>query len=206
MLERFYSLFQSGFLAWGFNIDNPNPPHFHVTKRGKRSLQERSRAPENPAGYLAAIDAHVPAGTVARSYIEEALRAFNAGCHKAVAVLMGAAAEAIVLELRDTLVAQLNGVSKSVPPQLNDSRIKTVRDAIEREVLTRKTSLDKKFVERFETGWALSDQLRMTRNDAGHPKSIEPVTHDDVHASLLIFPGFSRLVAELRTWAPKGIV
>ncbi len=205
LLDCWYGLFLSGFLCWGLDLANPGMNWAHVTAQGKRSLAVRSRAPENAAGYLAAIDAHVPIGTVARSYIEEALRTYNAGCSKATAVLAGAAAEALVLDLRDVIVTQMTAASITPPSQLTGWQIKTVRDAIEREVTTRKASLKRPLFERFETFWGLSEQLRITRNDVGHPKSVEPVTVDAVHASLLIFPEFAHLVADLRAWVPVGI-
>jgi hypothetical protein len=40
----------------------------------------------------------------------------------------------------------------------------------------------------------------MTRNDAGHPKSVQPVAEEAVHASLLIFPLFAALIGDLAKW------
>jgi len=54
---------------------------------------------------------------------------------------------------------------------------------------------------RFEANWpAFTHQIRAARNDAGHPVSVDPVTADQVHASLLIFPEFATLASELRSW------
>ena len=38
------------------------------------------------------------------------------------------------------------------------------------------------------------------RNDAGHPKSIEPVSRDAVHGQLLLLHEHARLVFELGAW------
>lgn len=55
--------------------------------------------------------------------------------------------------------------------------------------------------ESFEQYWpAFTGQIRNVRNDAGHPKSIEPVTYETVQASLLIFPELARLIQNLITW------
>lgn len=55
--------------------------------------------------------------------------------------------------------------------------------------------------EMFNAYWAaFTQQIRTSRNDAGHPNSIAPVSHEIVHASLLIFPELAKLASELRTW------
>ena len=48
------------------------------------------------------------------------------------------------------------------------------------------------------------EQIRMARNEAGHPKSIDAVTPETVHASLLIFPELAKLCHELRSWISKS--
>jgi hypothetical protein len=55
--------------------------------------------------------------------------------------------------------------------------------------------------ERYEMYWsAFAGQIRTARNDAGHPTSIDPVTADTVHASLLIFPELAGLAGALWNW------
>jgi hypothetical protein len=44
----------------------------------------------------------------------------------------------------------------------------------------------------------------MARNDAGHPKSVEPVTFDDAHAALLIFPKLAKLNTDLLIWVSSS--
>lgn len=207
LLECWDEFMRSGMLCWGMDLANqgPSPSWAHVTERGQRSLERVSRAPENPTGYLASISAAVPTYSVARSYIAEALNTYNAGCFKATAVLAGAAAEALVLDLRDRLVERMEESGRAIPATLKEWRIKIVRDEIERQINSARKSIDRATWERFEAYWPLSEQLRITRNDAGHPKSVEPVTADAVHASLLIFPEFARLVADLCAWIPTGI-
>jgi hypothetical protein len=53
ILTVWHDLFRTGLLAWGFNLNNPDPPFFHFTDRGRRTLENLSRDPGNPAGYLA---------------------------------------------------------------------------------------------------------------------------------------------------------
>ena len=76
-----------------------------------------------------------------------------------------------------------------------------MRDEIETVVESKKSQLDHKLYERFSAFWvAVSDQIRLARNDAGHPISVDPVTHEIVHGALLLFPEFARLVVDLDSW------
>lgn len=33
LLTAWHDLFRDGYLSWGYNIDNPNAPFFHITQR-----------------------------------------------------------------------------------------------------------------------------------------------------------------------------
>lgn len=201
ILVLFHDLFRNGHLAWGFDFANPGPPWCHVTERGREMLKHLSRDPANPAGYLAHLDQQAQLDPVARSYLMEALDTYNANCFKATAVMVGAAAERLVLRLRDALVARLTATSKHIPAGLNDWRVKTVRDALSKELEARKKDMPKALYESYGAYWlAFAEQARRVRNDAGHPESIDPVTPESVHAALLIFPELARLVADLEGW------
>jgi hypothetical protein len=51
---------------------------------------------------------------------------------------------------------------------------------------------------------AFAQQIRATRNDAGHPSSVDPVSEEGVHASFLVFPEFVGLQARLAAWIPRN--
>jgi hypothetical protein len=206
VLTVWSDLFRSGILAWGYDFANPSPPFIHLTEVGRRTLSNLSRDPYNPDGYLSAIRPHLAAYPVVYSYVEEGVRTFEAGCYKATAVMVGAAAESLVLNVRDALVARLTTLAAAIPPQLNDWRVKTVRDAIETEIENRRAQLHRPLYERFSGFWmSISDQMRIVRNDAGHPISVDPVTHDTVHGNLLLFPSFAELVNDLIPWIKTSL-
>ncbi len=104
-----------------------------MTALGKRTLEHVSRAPANPQGYLAHVATIIAPGSVAYSYIEEAVRTYAACRDKATAVLVGAAAESLVLELRDDLIPQMKTHNRPAS-KLEDWRVKTVLEGIESEV------------------------------------------------------------------------
>ncbi|MFA6055587.1 MAG: hypothetical protein WC769_09450 [Thermodesulfovibrionales bacterium] len=201
LLTFWHDLFRSGYLAWGYNLSNPNPPFCHLTEQGRSTLQHLSRDPSNPEGYLAHIARNVSLNLIAASYLEEAVHTYNSNCFKAAAVMIGAAAESIILELRDKLQSKILEFGRTPSKDLIDWRIKKILDAIRKEIEIKKAAIPTVLFESFEAYWpAFTQQIRASRNDAGHPQSIDPVTEEMVHASLLIFPELAKLAAELNDW------
>ena len=47
ILTQWGELFRTGLLAWGLNLNNPNPPFFHLTDRGRLALENATRDPSN---------------------------------------------------------------------------------------------------------------------------------------------------------------
>jgi hypothetical protein len=201
LLTAFHDLFRTGYLAWGFNLVNPSPPFFHVCEQGRRSLRNYSRDPANPDGYRANLQAIATLPPIADSYIREGLDCYVADLPKAAAVMVGAAAESLVLDLRDSIIGRITALGHSVPKGLNDWKAKTVIDAINAFLATQKNAIPHGLRESADGYWpAFTQQIRAARNDAGHPSSIDPVTIDTVHASLLIFPELAKLWSELSAW------
>jgi len=115
--------------------------------------------------------------------------------------MVGAAAESIVLDVRDALVARLQLMKTTVPKDLTDWRIKRILDGIEGIITSKKGEIPKALFERFDANWpAVTHQIRTVRNDAGHPINVEPVVPDEVHGSLLIFPQLASLASALKDW------
>jgi hypothetical protein len=206
ILTTWHDLFRTGYLAWGLNITNPEPPFFHVTENGRRALASLSRDPGNPAGYLHHLSTIATLNPIANSYLTEALDCYVAGLYKAAGVMIGGATESVILELRDITVQKLSALAKPVPKNMNDWRIKTVSDALHNFLDTNKKQFAPELRDEFEAYWsAFAQQIRTVRNDAGHPTSVDPVTPDTVHASLLIFPELAKLAAKLRKWVTSDL-
>jgi hypothetical protein len=201
LLTAWYDQFRAGHLAWGYNLANPNPPFCHVTDKGRETLRSISRDPANPDGYMAHLCTEVILNEIADSYIREALSTYNANCFKATAVMVGCAAESLTLELRDALVAKMKTLGKTIPRNLQDWRIRTVLNALQKEFESQKPTMDHLLCESFEAYWpAFTQQIRAVRNEAGHPVSVDPVTDRAVHSSLLIFPELAVLSSNIMHW------
>jgi hypothetical protein len=142
-----------------------------------------------------------PLEHVALSYLAEALECYVAGLFKAAAIMVGGASERIVFNLRDCTAQRLISLKKTVPRSMVDWRIKTVSDALQTFFDRHSADFRLELRESFEAYWsAFTQQVRAVRNDVGHPKSIDPVTPDTVHASLLIFPEIAKLANSLSQW------
>lgn len=204
VLTQWQELFTAGILAWGADWDNPEPPFFHVTDKGRRALDALARSPDNPLGYLRYVASVASLNPVAESYLREGLACFNAGLHKAAAVMVGAAAESVVLELRDVVVGRLEREGKSPPAKLSDWRVRTILDGLREFFEQHRKSLQHQLREEFDAYFqALPQPIRAARNDAGHPSSVDPVSEEAVHATFLLFPELLRLATRLGEWARK---
>jgi hypothetical protein len=76
-----------------------------------------------------------------------------------------------------------------------------VLEGLEKAIEAKKGTMAVNLRETFESQWsAFAHQIRQARNDAGHPKSIDGVSDETAHASLLIFPELAKLYSGLFSW------
>lgn len=193
-------LFRNGHVGWGYNLSNPNPPFLHLTDKGRKTLKHYSRDPANPDGYMDYLSSF-SINEVANSYIREAILTYNNNCFKSSAVMIGAASESMILELRDILLDKMNKLEKNIPNKLNEWRLKIVIEEISDELGKNKNQMPKELRESFLIHWgAFSGQIRISRNEAGHPNNIESIKETNVHGLLLIFPELVKLINDLSDW------
>ena len=120
--------------------------------------------------------------------------------------MLGAASESLVFEVRDVVVRRLARLKQSPSRDLDSWKAKTVIDAVYAVVGLQKSKMPQALRESVEAYWlAFGHQIRMIRNEAGHPASIEPVAEDAVHAAFLAFPELAKLQAQLLTWVPRNL-
>jgi hypothetical protein len=204
ILTYFHDLMRSGQIAWGRDLMNYGPPSFHVTERGRRTLEHLSRDPMNPDGYMHYLRQVASIDPIAWSYIEEALQTYANNCYKATAIMVGGAVERLLLDLRDVMVARLKGAGHT-NKKLNSWKVKEVFDAVMQELKARKKQMPNALAESFEYNWpSFMQQIRAGRNEVGHPSSIDPVTPEVVHGTLLIFPELAKLILQLKSWVAKN--
>jgi hypothetical protein len=200
-LTAFHDLMRTGYFAWGNNFSNPDPPKFHITARGDAVLERLSHDPANPEGYLRQLYDVARLSDVARSYLEEGLACFVAGHFKAAAVMLGAASESMVLDIRDTTLDRLRVIGQSAPAALSDWRVKTVLDGLAVLLNAKRAAMPRDVREEFDAYFqSIAQTIRAARNDAGHPTSVAPVTEESVHASFLLFSTLAGHYSRLGDW------
>ena len=85
---------------------------------------------------------------------------------------------------------------------MKDWKIKTIIDGLDGYIRSRTPPMDAKLKDEYEASWSgFSSYIRMVRNEAGHPNSVEPIADEQVHAALLMFPGLASLAQRLSSWA-----
>jgi len=138
---------------------------------------------------------------VSESYIKEALHTYQSGCNKATAVMIGIAAEGMILHLRDALVAKLYAAKKKVDKDLEGWRIKAVCDEVAVVLDANQKYMPQDLSAMYETYWSgFTSHIRAIRNKSGHPNSIDPVSNESVHSAMLIFSDFAKLTTDLEKW------
>lgn len=193
-MSAFQMLINTGHIAWGLDFINPNPPCFHVTDQGIKSLENLSRDPSNPIEYKRYVVKFLNLSDIEMSYFDEAISTFNSGHYKSAAVMIGATAECLIFKIRDLLITKIS----NRPKALTDWKAKTVFKALKTFLDKHETMMSKELNDEYIAYWpALNEQLRRTRNDAGHPENISSFTFEDVHASLLMFPNITKLTNNL---------
>lgn len=140
------------------------------------------------------------------SYLRESLACFNHELPKASAVMIGCAAESMILELRDAIVSRLQAIRQPIPKGLSDWRFKAIYDATSKVLDQHSAGMPVQVRESLSSLMpAFLHQIRVSRNDAGHPSGVDPVTFESVHASLLIFPELASWLDGLKTWVAADL-
>lgn len=208
ILFEWQRLFTNGIAAWGVDFNNCDPPFFHLTDLGNKALGNISRDPANPDGYMRHLKT-ILSNPIAESYALEALDTFSKNCFKATAVMIGVAAESIVLDIRDAIVKQLDLLKKPANTKLTSWQAKAILDeidtvltvALDNAITAKRDNPTVKLREAFKYNWpSMTHMIRVARNDAGHPGSIDPVTQADVYATLLTFPHQVHIANQLKEW------
>jgi hypothetical protein len=156
-------------------------------------------APIHQGNYLNQLAQDARVDPIVLSLAKEALRNYRIRCFKATVVLMGTAAERIILGIRDVLVQQITRHERPIPKPLLACPITTVFDALTDAIRQIDQPMPLRLEEVFDGYWpALLDQVQVARQAAWHPRGIDTVPVETVHAALLLFPELAWLGSEVR--------
>lgn len=172
-------------------------PKYRVTEFGVSVLGSKEYVPYDPDGYLAQLKKDIPeVDPIVIMYLEEALVCFRTGCLLAAAVMMGCAAEKVMLQLIDAFGQAISD------PKSNRKYL----DEVQGRIISKKYAALWNRLQRIQESLPadLSDDLhvhldrvfdliRTARNEAGHPTGKMP-SRESVHANFILFPTYCRQV------------
>lgn len=191
-------------IIFGQDDANPNWPFYRLTEHGRIALQNATPQPYDPDGFLAYFDKTcVGVDKDVRGYVEEALQAYNAGCVRSAAVMLGCASEKLILLLCEAFEAAISDATKKV----TFSKDINAKWMIAHKYATIKSRLDlmktaKKLPQEHADTVASElvagfEILRRCRNAAGHPEVPGNVDSDTVFLNLRAFTEYARRVQAL---------
>jgi hypothetical protein len=190
--ETVWQLINQGVLVQGLNASNAQWPFLSLTEWGEEYVQEPGPDVYDPDGYLAAMDGDAPLDAIERRYLEQASAAFRAELHDAAAVMLGAAAEHLLLQLGKG-ITKADPAATKVKKAIDGPALLLLRE-VQRYVEPKRQSLSRDLRESFETTFlGVANLIRTSRNDGGHP-ALPQVARDDAFVLLRLFPIYRRWV------------
>jgi len=202
--QLMWQLLAQGVLVWGLGAEsNNNYPFYRLTEYGRAVVKEGAPQPYDPDGFVAEYDRIVASGDpVARDYLVEAVRAFNANCFKSAAVMLGAASERVLIQLYASFAAAIVDPARKSKFEKDSAGI-----TITKRYVTLKERLDAVVAAKklpFELAETVGNELpsafhfiRRCRNDAGHPEIPTSTDADTVFLNLRVFTEYARRVDAL---------
>lgn len=187
---------------------------YRATAYGRQLLQQETSVVTDPIGYIALVEAIPGVDDLTVEYLAEATEAHRRFLDRSSAVMLGGAAENMLLTLATSLRDVCNRLAISPRPGLADWRIsrvrnavvETVRDAAFAQALEQAlpgtnplTEEERRILRELESTTAILAQFYAdTRNDAGHPKPVKPA-RAVLYAYLKVFPEYASRVGTALT-------
>jgi hypothetical protein len=198
-----WELIIEGVYTPGAGMQTPNLPLLRATEYGRKCFEAGELTAHDPDDYLRRLKAACPSiDDITLLYAGEALDTFRAGNHLASAVMIGVAAENMLLRLVDAVHAALNTPERKQKFEkvTKGKAAKTQHDEVV-ERLKSPSSLLPEGIESVLTQHidGIYDLIRRTRNDAGHPTG-KRMERYETQALLLLFPTYCKTVHDLMDW------
>ena len=177
-------------------------PWFKITEWGKRCLEKGEYLSFDAGMFMERIRKEIPNLDVVISlYLVESLKCFRNGTFVASAMMVGVAAEQIMLVLRKAVYDALGSPEKKKRfDNEAQGQVKRVYSAVWKRLDPVREQMPERLRESVGVELAgVFELVRKTRNEAGHPtgRSIE---REEAEALLLLFPTYSKTVYTLIGW------
>jgi hypothetical protein len=186
-------------------IDNGHQaslPWFKITEWGKCCLEKGEYLPHDAGLFMDRLRKEVPTlDAIIALYLIESLKCFRNGTFVASAVMVGVAAERMMLVLRKAVYDALSSPEKK--RRFDDDaqgQIKRTYDAVWKKLDPVREQMPERLRESVGVELAgVFELVRKTRNEAGHPTG-RSVEREEAEALLLLFPAYAKTVYALIGW------
>lgn len=195
--EIFYELSLERIIVPDSNAGAYQWPFYRLTKHGRAVVQSGDDLTYDPHGYVERVKSRVPqVDETVIFYLEQAVTCFSYRLLPAAAVMLGCAAEKMILDLTDAFVGALANQTEqdNMKKELEKARhITQIYDALWKRMAPRRKHFPHQLEENLEERLsAVFYQVRKVRNDSGHPTGYRP-DEDEVHGNLILFSGYAEL-------------
>jgi hypothetical protein len=167
-------------------------------------LESGEFTPYDTGKYIERLKAKVPhIGSTALLYLTESLSCFRGASYLGSAIMLGVAAETVLLSLRDAIHAALDTQIKKekLTADTSGRPAKRIYDEVRKRLdpLIRQISgdLGKEDITAELAG--IFDLIRKTRNEVGHPTG-RKIEREEAFALLQLFPSYCNISYEVIRW------
>lgn len=200
--EAAWGLIIEGVLVIGLNDDNNHWPFLSLSEYGEEVVKAGRILPHDTEGYLQALAAAQPLDDAEKRYLPQALEAFRRNLPDAVALMLGAASEHLIIRLGEVIEGKDPTSAAAVRKKLDGSALGLLL-FLQDYFIRRRKSLPREVSETLDTTFGgIANLIRVTRNDAGHPAIGRPVTRDQAFVALQLFPGYRLWVLSVTKLLP----
>jgi len=188
----------------GSGQGSPELPFFQVTEWGKKCLASGEFTPYDTGTYIERIRVRVPK-TDSRVvlYLTESLMCFRGASYLGSAIMLGVAAETILLSLKDAIHAALDTPAKKdkFAAATNGKPAKRIYEAIRNRIDPNAQQISNDLGKEDVTAelMGIFDLTRKTRNEAGHPTG-RKIEREEAFALLQLFPSYCQVSYEVIAW------
>jgi hypothetical protein len=202
IMEAVWSLIGQGLAYIDYSQPAAENWNLYLTEAGRAAASDEEVTPDDPGGYLRRLIVEIPELTpLVKSYAEEALLAYNARLYRASAVMLGVASEAAVLEVALALAGAMTDTeAKPYLETINAHKQNFVAkfEVFAQKLRSKKSLLPEDLADGLDlTLNAVTDLLRVSRNDAGHPTG-RGMDRDDCFIHLRMFVRYARKLYSLK--------
>ena len=200
--ELLWQYINAGIIVKDFKTNLSNEPKediFHVTPWGLSVLNDIKPSPYDYEEFLRDLSPFINEET--SFYLVQSLECFNKYLFIPSAIMLGIAAENIILDISDIAEKKL-AVKDKYRKLLKDNRFNITGHiiAISDFVLPQKQNMPDDLINNLDKEYnCFFEIIRLSRNEAGHPSEIK-INRDEAYANYIVFRRFCKKAYELKKW------